>query len=132
MADESADKMAATEVAKPAAPAGNARKKQDSALAKEMAKPAATAPAAAEPAGGWENFRAFASSNTRLPEAARDNNIGGTVRLLFAVGPDGKPADVQVLQALGYGCDEEAVRLVRLLEWSPVGAQAVVEVSFGR
>jgi len=131
VAVEAADKMVATEVAKPAAPAGNTRKKQDSALAKEMAKPA-TPVIAAEPKGGWEDFQAFVRRQAQVPPAARDNNIRGIVRLQFAVGPDGRPADVQVLQALGYGCDEEAVRLVRLFEWSPVGARAVVEVPIGQ
>jgi len=128
------DKVAATEAAKPAAPATTApmKKKADSAFASEPPKPLLSSPAAT-PNGGWDNFQDFLRRNARLPEAARNNNVSGSVRLQFTVGPDGKPANVQFLQKLGFGCDEEAERLVRSFDWAPPGnAPVVVVVPFRR
>ncbi len=99
--------------------------------ATDSAKPAATKPDS-EPAGGWDNFQLYIRRNARLTEAARNNNISGNVRLQFTVGPDGKPANISVLQSLGFGCDEEAMRLVRLFQWAPAGGSATVEVPFVR
>ncbi len=93
----------------------------------------ATETATAQPRGGWDDFHRFLNQNARLPLAARNNNISGKVRLQFTVGPDGKPANVQILQALGYGCEEEAMRLIRLFDWAPPGlTPVVVEVPFVR
>jgi TonB family protein len=87
----------------------------------------------AAPSGGWDDFHAFLRRTARLTAAARNNNISGKVRLEFTVGPDGKPANVRVIRPLGYGCDEEAMRLIRLFDWSPPGAASVVvDVPFVR
>ncbi|MCB0531927.1 MAG: TonB family protein [Lewinellaceae bacterium] len=87
----------------------------------------------AAPNGGWDDFHAFLRRTARLPAEARNNNISGNVRLEFTVGIDGKPANVRVVRALGHGCDEEAMRLIRLFDWSPPGTSpVVVEVPFVR
>jgi TonB family protein len=99
--------------------------------ATDSAKPVAAIPDS-EPVGGWDNFQLYIRRNARLTEAARNNNISGNVRLQFTVGPDGKPANISVLQSLGFGCDEEAMRLVRLFQWTPAGGSATVEVPFVR
>lgn len=111
--------------------AAPARKATDIARAKDIAQPAAAIPDS-EPIGGWDNFQFYIRRNARLTEAARNNNISGNVRLQFTVGPDGKPANITVLQSLGFGCDEEAMRLVRLFQWAPAGGSATVEVPFVR
>ncbi|TNE47899.1 MAG: TonB family protein [Bacteroidetes bacterium] len=86
-----------------------------------------------EPDGGWDAFHTFVRRNARLTDAARNNNVSGNVRLQFTVGPDGKPANVQVVQALGYGCDEAAMQLIRLFNWQPPGTTpVVVEIPFVR
>ncbi|MBK8969745.1 MAG: TonB family protein [Saprospiraceae bacterium] len=87
----------------------------------------------ATPSGGWDAFHAYLRRTARLTTEARNNNVSGNVRLEFTVGPDGKPANVRVVHALGFGCDEEAMRLIRLFNWSPPGATpVVVEVPFVR
>ncbi len=89
--------------------------------------------ALAAPNGGWDAFHDFLRRTARLPAEARNNNVSGKVRLEFTVGPDGKPANVRVVRALGFGCDEAAMRLIRLFDWSPAGAgPVVVEVPFVR
>ena len=87
----------------------------------------------ATPAGGWDNFRRYLRDNARLTEAARNNNVSGYVVLQFWVGQDGKPANLIKLRSLGYGCDEEAIRLINTVTWTPVGpGPTVVEVPFVR
>ena len=65
------------------------------------------------PEGGYRKFNKYLQKNLIAPEAAVSNNINGTVILQFSVSSDGQPTDIRVLQSLGYGCDEEAVRLLK-------------------
>jgi len=133
-ANSASKKSSDTESAKPAAPVSTVpmKKKADSVSDSDL--PKAVLPAsAAEPNGGWEIFHDYLRRHARLPEAARNNNVSGSVRLQFIVGPDGKPVNVQFLRKLGYGCEEEAERLVRLFDWAPSGAApVVVDVPFRR
>jgi TonB family protein len=72
-------------------------------------------------------------SNLKYPEKAKENKIEGTVLVMFKVTKEGKVKDLQVKNKSGYGLDEEAIRLVKLLtEWNP-GKQGgkVVEMDFG-
>jgi protein TonB len=61
----------------------------------------------------------------KYPDEARENDIEGTVRLQVAVSADGKVTDVRVLQGLGYGLDEEAVRRVRRYSFTPATRNGV-------
>lgn len=127
------ERATAGETAKPvvAEPTALPRKKADSAL-QDIARTTSGTPPTG-PAGGWDNFRDYLRRNARLPDAARNHNVSGSVRLQFTVGSDGKPAQVQFLQKLGYGCEEEAERLVRQFDWAPPGNTPVlVEVPFRR
>lgn len=75
--------------------------------------------ATAEPSEGWERFREYLRQNARLTTEARNQNVSGTVRLQFAVLSDGTPTNFSVVRRLGYGCDEEAIRLIKDWEWIP-------------
>lgn len=89
--------------------------------------------AQATPAGGWDNFRRYLRDKARLPDAARNNNISGYVQVQFEVGPDGRPINHKIVRSLGYGCDEEAVRLINSVSWTPAGpGPTMVEVPFVR
>lgn len=74
-------------------------------------------PAYSEPADGWEAFSDYLRQSARLPSEARNHNVSGSVRLQFTVGEDGTPFSFVFLRRLGYGCEEEAVRLVKGWEW---------------
>lgn len=78
-----------------------------------------TAPGAqnSQPAGGWTAFREYLRRNARLPEQARQNNVSGTVRLKFRLDNQNQPVDFETLQSLGFGCDQEAIRLVKSYSW---------------
>lgn len=94
-------------------------------------KPAAPAPP--EPVGGWDEFKEYLRENARLTAEAKAKNVRGKVRLQFVVNANGEPFNFLILKSLGYGCDEEATRLVREFEWQPgVPDTVTVEVEFSR
>ena len=67
--------------------------------------------------GGPKAMRAFLSQHIRYPEAARAEKIEGTVRVRMDIDYQGKVVATKVLSGLGYGCDEEAQRIVSLLKF---------------
>jgi TonB family protein len=57
--------------------------------------------------------------NIKYPAEAMKANISGKVRVRFLIGEDGKIEKSFVSQGIGYGCDEEALRVVNMLDqWS--------------
>ena len=69
---------------------------------------------------GEEGRRKFLMDNVKYPDLARDNNIQGTVYVAFVVEPDGSISNIQILKSIGAGCDEEAIRVVKLMpKWTP-------------
>lgn len=86
-----------------------------------------------EPEGGWDAFNEYLRQNARLTPEARNRNVSGTVRLQFSINTNGEPFNFIVLRSVGYGCDQEAVRLVQNWEWER-GQNPVVtlEVPFVR
>jgi hypothetical protein len=80
-----------------------------------------------EPVGGWPAFRQYLNDKARLPEAARQNNVSGVVRLRFALDAQGRPGGFTVLRGLGHGCEVEAQRLIQGYNWQR-GADSVLTV----
>jgi len=64
--------------------------------------------------GGIDAFQIFLTRNIRYPAEARKNGTQGKVVISFVVEKDGTLTDIKVAQRVGDGCDEEAVRVVRL------------------
>lgn len=74
--------------------------------------------------GGDEARVKFLRDNIKYPSIARESGITGTVFLTFVIGRDGRISNIKVLRGIGGGCDEEAVRVVKLMPtWIP-GKQA--------
>ncbi len=74
----------------------------------------------------------YLTENTRYPEAAKQAGITGRVFASFVIDTAGHVSQAQVLKGLGYGCDEEAIRLInKLPRWKP-GTQSgrVVAVKY--
>jgi protein TonB len=70
--------------------------------------------------GGMAELSKFLSKNLRYPRQATNGEIEGKVFVQFVVGKDGKVSQVTVIKGIGYGCDEEAVRVVSLMPaWTP-------------
>ncbi len=67
----------------------------------------------AEPFGGRKAYDNYLEKDKRFPQAALDNKVKGRVTIEFKVETDGNLADFRVLKSLGYGCDEEVIRLVK-------------------
>lgn len=62
---------------------------------------------------------AFIQKNLVYPQVARIQKIKGTVLIRFIVEPSGYPTNIHVVRSLGFGCDEEAIRLLSLIKWKP-------------
>jgi protein TonB len=78
--------------------------------------------------GGAEAMTAFLQKNLRYPSQASRAGIQGRVFVQFTVGSDGKVENATAIKGIGFGCDEEAVRVVKLMQnWLP-GRQAGVPV----
>lgn len=73
-----------------------------------------------EPQGGMAALGAYLSKNLRYPAPAQRANISGKVFVSFVVNTDGSIQDVQILKGLGFGTDEEALRVVKgMPKWKP-------------
>jgi TonB family protein len=68
--------------------------------------------------GGRKALLQTITDNLQYPERAREANIKGTVRLRYGINYKGEVVDVKVVKGIGYGCDEEAIRLVKLLKFN--------------
>lgn len=70
--------------------------------------------------GGSKAFKVFLTDNQAYPEEALAKGIEGDVYIRFRVNDLGDVTEAHIEKGLGYGCDEEALRLVRLLKYEPV------------
>lgn len=71
------------------------------------------------PGGAAEMYK-YLNKNIRYPPAASRANIQGRVFLQFVVNTDGSITDVEVVKGVGFGCDEEAQRVVKgMPKWKP-------------
>lgn len=62
----------------------------------------------------------FIRDNLHYPEEARLKKIEGTVVVQFIVTKEGKITNVTLIRGIGYGCDEEAVRVTQSMpDWKP-------------
>ncbi|MEI6123432.1 MAG: energy transducer TonB [Bacteroidota bacterium] len=73
--------------------------------------------------GGDDARIAFLQSQIQYPQRAKEKGIQGTVYVTFVVNMDGSVTDVKILRGIGGGCDEEAVRVVRLMPKWQAGKQ---------
>lgn len=66
---------------------------------------------------GMQALGQFISTYIKYPE---ENNIKGQVIVEFTITEDGSTTDFRITKSLGYGCDEEAIRVLKLLpDWIP-------------
>lgn len=67
--------------------------------------------------GGLKSMREFIGQNKKYPKEALEEKIEGTVFLKYTINYKGKVIGTKVVKSLGYGCDEEAQRVVKLLKF---------------
>ncbi len=65
-----------------------------------------------EPRGGYENFDEYLRRNMEYPRRAAKNKIEGVVYVQFVVNRDGTISNATTTTNLGYGLEEEAIRLI--------------------
>ncbi len=75
--------------------------------------------------GGVEKLGIFIQKHLKYPKLAYDSNIQGTVKVKFKIKANTKVDSVRIEKGLGYGCDEEAIRLIKLTnkKWKPASIE---------
>lgn len=70
--------------------------------------------------GGEEELRKFLALNLRYPNDALQHGVEGEVIVSFKIDEEGNISDVRSLKKIGYGCDEEAIKVVKKMpQWIP-------------
>lgn len=70
--------------------------------------------------GGVGALNTFLTKNLSYPRLAANAGVSGRVYISFVVNTDGSLTDVQMLKGIGFGCDEEAVRVIQKMpHWRP-------------
>ena len=73
--------------------------------------------------GGMGAFYDYISHEIKYPLEARENDVEGKVIVQFVVGRDGAVSNVKAIKGIGYGCDEEAVRVIQKVADFKPGSQ---------
>lgn len=74
----------------------------------------------AEFPGGIDKLNNYLATNLKYPQGAKENGVKGKVIISFVVGIDGTISNIIILRDIGYGCAEEAVRVVKTMpKWEP-------------
>jgi TonB family protein len=68
--------------------------------------------------GGKKAFDAFIKANLKYPEEALEKKIEGDVLVTYEVNDNGEVLNAGLKHGIGSGCDEEALRLIRMLQFS--------------
>ena len=70
--------------------------------------------------GGESALYRFLSKQIRYPTLATQHKVEGKVYVKFVIQPDGSIGETEVLRGIGYGCDEEAIRVIKMMpNWNP-------------
>ena len=88
--------------------------------ATKIKQPLTTAQKAPSFPGGTQSMYSFLNKHIAYPQQARDFEVEGKVYVQFEVDRAGTIKHPKVVRGLGYGCDEEALRIVKLMpKWEP-------------
>ncbi|OUV57161.1 MAG: hypothetical protein CBC73_01125 [Flavobacteriales bacterium TMED113] len=68
--------------------------------------------------GDSKELKNIIIKNLIYPKEAILNDIEGKVYLKYKINPKGEVFDIIVTRGIGFGCDKEAKRLVKLLRYS--------------
>ncbi len=70
--------------------------------------------------GGVKGLQQFIKENLQYPKEAFENKIEATVHVKYVVDNKGNVIEAKCVGTTGYGLEEEAIRVVRLLKYSSV------------
>ncbi len=89
--------------------------------------------------GGVSEFYGIIGKNLRYPASANRKGVQGRVYISFEITEKGEMVNEKILKGIGEGCEEEALRVVKLIpdEWipaklngEPVVTSMVVPINF--
>lgn len=80
--------------------------------------------------GGVKAMRDFIRQNLKYPGEALAHKIEGSVHCRYEVDYKGRVGEVQVISGLGHGCDEEAIRLIKLMHFTEAKSPKKLRVKF--
>ncbi len=70
--------------------------------------------------GGEKALITYLEQNCKYPRKAKKASVQGIVQAEFIINEDGSITNPKILSGLGYGCDEEALRLIsKMPKWKP-------------
>jgi len=70
--------------------------------------------------GGDAKMFEYISKNLEYPPLAKENSIQGRVVVQFVVDENGKITNAKILKGIGWGCDEEALKVINSMpRWKP-------------
>ena len=73
--------------------------------------------------GGMSKMYKWLGKNLKYPDVASRNGIEGRVVISFIVEKNGRISDVKILKGIGFGCDEEAERVIKAMPKWKAGMQ---------
>jgi TonB family protein len=88
--------------------------------------------------GGEDSLRNFINLNIQYPAIAFENDIQGRVNIECIISKNGSVRSPKVVKSIGFGCDEEAMRLVSVMpNWKigtvngePVNVKITIGIKF--
>jgi len=72
-----------------------------------------------KPVEGLKKVNEFILKNIQYPKQAVQLKVQGKVILGFVVSDKGELQNISVIKGIGGGCDEEAIRVLKLTKWNP-------------
>lgn len=69
-------------------------------------------------AGGNKAMNDFISTHIKFPQEAITHKVKGQVSLMLTIDHQGNVTEVKPTRTLGHGCDEEAMRVAQLLQFT--------------
>jgi TonB family protein len=70
--------------------------------------------------GGKKAFQDFMAKNLKVPKEAEEAKVQGTVIVGYDITDNGIVRNAHIIKGLGFGCDEEAIRVISLLRYERV------------
>jgi len=80
--------------------------------------------------GGTTAFKKFIKDNLKYPKEAFEKKVEGTVLVRYDIDYKGRVTDAKVKKGIGHGCDEEAMRVIKLLKFEVPKGPRKLRVSF--
>ena len=88
--------------------------------------------------GSFNEMTKFIQKRLKYPSKAKENNIEGPVYIRITIDANGKVTDAMIKEDIGFGCGEEALRVVRMMpNWFPatkdgkaVASTQTISISF--